>query len=80
MNCYEHEECEYNAQPLCCMPPRRSCPHGIERGKTPTNADLVHAMSDEDRLKWLHNNFGGRSFTLKELMDRLAKPAQEDGT
>lgn len=25
--CYEHEECEYNAQPNCALPERMRCPH-----------------------------------------------------
>lgn len=44
MNCYEHEECEYNAQPRCCLPPGQSCPHGIERERPHTNADRIRAM------------------------------------
>ena len=29
--CYEHEECEYNAQPNCALPDGMRCPHEEER-------------------------------------------------
>lgn len=53
--CLEFEECQYNAQPKCCLPDGVECPHGVKVHK-PTNADRVRAMSDEydlDRLREL---------------------------
>lgn len=29
--CYDHEECEYNAQPDCVLPEGAQCPHKVRR-------------------------------------------------
>ena len=45
--CLEFEECQYNAQPKCCLPDGVECPHGVKVHK-PTNADRIRAMTDEE--------------------------------
>ena len=47
LECYDFEECEYNAQPKCCLPNGMECSHGVKAHK-PTNADRIRAMSDEE--------------------------------
>ena len=32
--CYDHEECEYNAQPDCALSDGAQCPHGVPRTNT----------------------------------------------
>ena len=44
--CYDHEECEYNAQPDCVLPDGNVCPHQRPMSSI-TNADRIRAMSDE---------------------------------
>lgn len=51
--CHEFEECEYNAQPKCCLPDGMVCPHGVTDHK-PTNSDRIRAMSDEDLATMLN--------------------------
>lgn len=46
--CYDHEECEYNAQPDCVLPEGAQCPHGVPTVPPVTNADKIRAMSDEE--------------------------------
>lgn len=50
--CYEHEECEFNAQPNCALPDSMECPHGVMADK-PTNADRIRSMSNEELSKFL---------------------------
>ena len=38
--CYDHEECEYNAQPDCVLPEGAQCPHG-EPGTNPDGVCLA---------------------------------------
>lgn len=45
--CYDHEECEYNAQPDCVLPDGNVCPHQRPMSSI-TNADRIRAMSDEE--------------------------------
>lgn len=44
--CYDHEECEYNAQPDCVLPDGNVCPHQRPMSSI-TNADRIRVMSDE---------------------------------
>lgn len=43
-----------------------------------TTADHIRGMNDEEKLKWIRDNFGGRAFTLENLLDRLRQPWKED--
>ena len=52
LECYDFEECEYNAQPKCCLPNGMECPHGVKAHK-PTNAD------HEKLIERLKNAAGG---------------------
>ena len=52
LECYNFEECEYNAQPKCCLPNGMECPHGVKAHK-PTNAD------HEKLIERLKNAAGG---------------------
>lgn len=45
--CYDHEECEYNAQPDCVLPDGNVCPHQRPMSSM-TNADRIRTMSDEE--------------------------------
>ena len=54
--CYEFEECEYNAQPKCCLPDGMECPHGVKAIK-PTNADRNRLLSQ----LWRSHGQGGRA-------------------
>lgn len=51
--CYDHEECEYNANPDCALPDGANCPHGVPTSPLVTNADKFRAKSDEELAEWL---------------------------
>ena len=60
LECYNFEECEYNAQPKCCLPNGMECPHGVKAHK-PTNADheklierLKNAAGGPEGIKMCH--------------------------
>lgn len=74
--CLEFEECQYNAQPKCCLPDGVECPHGVKVHK-PTNADRVRAMSDEE-LAHLLCFEGWQMSEVQECLEWLQQPAEED--
>ena len=81
LECYDFEECEYNAQPKCCLPNGMECSHGVKAHK-PTNADRIRAMSDEELADWAINKAPniGKCYTDSRLgvLDWLQQPAEED--
>ena len=73
--CYEFEECEYNAQPKCCLPDGMECPHGVKAHK-PTNADRIRAMSDEELARFIFELY---EQPLEDgYLKWLQQPAEED--
>ena len=74
--CHEFEECEYNAQPKCCLPDGMVCPHGVTDHK-PTNSDRIRAMSDEELAKLLCI-YDWRLGEMDECLAWLKRPAEED--
>lgn len=50
LECYNFEECEYNAQPKCCLPNGMECPHGVKAHK-PTNADHEKLRAELEQVK-----------------------------
>lgn len=65
IKCYDHEECEYNAQPDCVLPDGKTCPHGVPRPSA-TNADrrggtlmevekLIERLNDWDGVDAIYN-------------------------
>ena len=89
--CYDHEECEYNAQPDCVLPEGAQCPHGVPTVPPVTNADKIRAMSDEELAKYLSNPCDcavdperdgyrecGNDLCVKYLLEWLQQPAEEE--
>ena len=88
--CYDHEECEYNAQPDCVLPDGNVCPHQRPMSSI-TNADRIRAMSDEELAKYLSNPCDcevdperdgfrecGNDLCVKYLLEWLQQPAEEE--
>ena len=89
--CYDHEECEYNAQPDCALSDGAQCPHGVPTAPPVTNADCIRAMSDEELAKYLSNPCNcevdpkrdgfrecGNDLCVKYLLEWLQQPAEEE--
>ena len=62
LECYNFEECEYNAQPKCCLPNGMECPHGVKAHK-PTNAD------HEKLIEQLNGYFEGEKLRRVAALD-----------
>ena len=89
--CYDHEECEYNAQPYCTLPNGNVCHHRVPTVPPVTNADKIRAMSDEELAKYLSNPCDcevdpecdgfrecGNDLCVKYLLEWLQQPAEEE--
>ena len=82
--CYDHEECEYNAQPDCALSDGAQCPHGVLR--TNTDGIRLATMAQEsldDAMEMIDNLpeqtncwipfYIGKAWALLELLQNPAK-------
>lgn len=76
--CYDHEECEYNAQPDCVLPDGNVCPHQRPMSSI-TNADRIRAMSDHDLAVFLeHAMYDSSEPDWMTVLSWLQQPAEEE--
>ena len=65
---------------MCYLNPEETegCVFGPCSQETPSNADRIRTMSDEELAKWLEYEGGGACAEVCGWLDWLRKPAEED--
>ncbi|MDR3728959.1 MAG: hypothetical protein Q3X94_04185 [Oscillospiraceae bacterium] len=72
--------CVYHEAGMCYLNPEEpeGCVFGPCSQETPSNADRIRTMSDEELAKWLEYEGGGACAEVCGWLDWLRKPAEED--
>lgn len=77
--CTQYEECEYNGNPVCRLPEKENCPHGlkvveIDQVKPMTNADRIDAMTIEEKADFLSSiAYAGETPWCKPFAEEFCK-------